>query len=388
MTRLSAAILIGFLSVPAFGAPSASPEDFHLAGIEPVVRPVQFRALLHDLEMGPSEMEAGEMLLRDYGDGMQTVLENLRSKQANDRARLDAALRGEIRISADELRTLRIALRTAARSACETADDHVGRMVEWSTLLSSAEPTVQKEAIGRFHRSVYLTGKGRNALVDIAAIAADSDAAAPISDEKIAKALAEYTSSLAQRARDDAVFNRSHQFDDGIAAITKDSDKRRDLQFASSTRWRDRIAMHDQAVEVIATVLGASAAPAWRAVASAALFPSIYRRPEAYRAAKWVQSNVSESAAVHVASCIESSRQKLNKLREEAVSLLREGREAGADLEHDASSLVESATAARMKFLRNSGERSVIEQEMLDCVMRPLTDGQRAAVRRVLRTTS
>ena len=388
MIRCAVAVVVGFISVLSSGAPGASPEDFHLAGIEPVVRPVQFRALLKDLELGPGEIEAGEMLLRDYGDGMQKVLRDLESKQAEDRARLDAALRGEIRISADELRALRISLRTAARAACDTADGHVSRMAEWATLLSMASPAVQREAINRFHRSVYLTGKGRGALVDIASLAIESDDVASVSDEAINDALAEYTSSLGQRARDDALMARSHQFDDGIAAITNDADTRRDLQASCSGRWRERVALHDQAVEVIAAMIDAPAVPAWRAVAAAALFPSIYQKLEAYRAAEWVKANASESVAAHADACLESSRRRLNQLREEAVALLRQGREAGVDLEHDASSLVDDATEVRMRFLRNSGERSVLEQEMLDCVLRSLTDGQKAAVRHILRTAA
>jgi hypothetical protein len=101
-----------------------------------------------------------------------------------------------------------------------------------------------------------------------------------------------------------------------------------------------------------------------------------------------VQENAAESVAAHAEACLAASRTRLGQLRQEAVSLVRQGREVGVDLEHDASALVESAAEIRMKFLRNSGERSVLEQEMLDCVMRPLTDGQRAAVRYVLRTTS
>jgi hypothetical protein len=388
MVRMVIWILLGVFSAPATGGPSASPEQFRLAGIEPIVTPAQYRELLLDLDMGPGELEAGELLLRDYGDAMQQVLSDLESRQTADRELLDSVLRGESRISADELRRLRISLRTAARSACETADEHVVEMVEWATLLSMAEPQVKRDAVGRFNRRVYLAGKGRDALIDIAQLAMASDEVGQVEDSEIERSLQGYTSSLATRARIDALTARSRQFDDGIAAITKDSDKRRKLQGEGSTRWRERMSLHDQAVEAVAGLLDASQVPSWRAAAAAALFPSIYRQPDALRAARWVQENAAESVAAHAEACLAASRTRLGQLRQEAVSLVRQGREVGVDLEHDASALVESAAEIRMKFLRNSGERSVLEQEMLDCVMRPLTDGQRAAVRYVLRTTS
>ncbi len=388
MRRLLRILLFIGLTARLGAADSTGPTEFAVAGIGPIVTPMAFHAFLDDLQLEPGQREAARFLLEDYGNEMRGVLEALRTRQAEDRARLDQALSGTLRLKPDELRSLRISLQSAVAEACSVADQHVDRMVEWAILLSTASDEQQHRAIGRLHRTLYLDGVDRSALVDISHLAQEAvhEELAGVDPSAVDAALGTYAASIAGLARADALAHRAARFDDGAAAIRGDQQARIELQRESAARWSARMQLQDTAVEAVAALLSPEAADVWRLRTSGRLFPSIYEPIEAERASKWIKDNGSFAQGRAASTCLKERLSKLESLRREAESLLREGRRAGVDLDHEASAHVESAIDLRMRYLRNSGERSVLVQEMLDCVLRPLTEGQRAAVDRILRT--
>jgi len=362
-------------------------DDYRAAGIEPVVSPSDFRAYLVDLQLGPDEMDAADLLLDDYGSGMRQVLVDLHAQQERDRARLDAALDGRIRLSADAIRALRLSLRVAVQDSWKVADARLGEMVEWATLLSLADAETQSTAIGRLHRRVYLTGSGRAGLVDVAALVAEAEELEAIDDASVQRALAAYDQSIAATARDDALAVRQARITDVMASLRNDTAARASLQRATAQRWTVRMAVQDAAIAAINKLLatsGRGASRRWTDRVNAAFFPSVCGKLDASIAAEWVSRNGNAAQATQARACINDSSENLRTLRSEAVALLREGRAIGVDLDHDAAALVSEAMNVRMRYLRNSGERSILEREMYDCVVRALSDGQKAAIRRIL----
>ncbi len=361
-------------------------ESFRTVGIEPIVAPDVFRRFTVDLQLGEAEREAANLLLEDYAASMRDLLKETRERQAADRAQLDAALDGRVRMNAAALRQVRISLRTIVADACRIADSKLDEMIEWAMLLSPADQATIQAAVGKFHRRVCLEGESRDALVDVTALASAAMASElrDLDEQVIASTLDAYAASLAKIARADAQYVRDSRIKDDLAALRGEAAERVMLQKDEGGRWTARMQLQDAAVQAVAALLNQDAADAWRLRADAALFPTVCRTPDAARATEWIVANAGEAAAETARRCMASASDRLRALRVEAVVILRAGRAAGVDLDHEAAALVEDAAEIRMRYLRNSGERSVLEEDMLDCVLQPLTDGQRAAVRRVL----
>lgn len=380
--RIKAFIAMVFGLVLALPCTASGPSEFSRAGIEPIITPDAFRALAIDLGLTPSEVDVSAMLFRDYSTAMNGVLAGLEAQRAEDRSRLDAALAGRIRLSPEELRALRIRIRTAVEQAWAEADRWQADLVQSVLLLSTLPDDPMRRALETFDREIHCGTGNRLALVDLADLAPPDLAGASAGVET----LATYRSAIASVAASHAQLARSTRLEDDLAAIRGEKDVRRTLQRESSGRWMTRMEIHDRFVDAVAAILASSGQPEapWRRAADAALFPRIYSEPDAQYAADWVIANGSQSQSATARQCIEDGMSRLEPLRRQAVALLREGRTHGADLSHDAAGLVDEAGDVRMRFLRNTGERSVLIQGMTDCVMGELTDGQRAAVRRVL----
>jgi len=196
-----------------------------------------------------------------------------------------------------------------------------------------------------------------------------------------------YRQQIADVAQADALAVRGAKIIDAMAALQDDAAGRISLQRDSATRWQARMALQDAAISVVATLLDSSNADAvecWRDRVNAAFFPSVCADLDAADAAEWVVKNGTREQAAAARSCLDEAMGKIRSLREEAILLLREGRMFGVDLDHDAASLIPNAFDVRMRYLRNSGERSVLETALFNCVVRSLSDGQKAAVRRIL----
>ena len=384
--RYVTVLVLLFFGLAATSAASDA-EAFRQAGIEPVVVPVDFRTFMADLQLGRDEMDAADLLLDDYATGMRQVLADLRVKQERDREQLDAALDGRIRLSADAIRELRLSLRMAVRESWKVADERLQEMIEWGTLLSTVDSATQSIAVGRLHRRVYLTGHGRAGLVDVGELVADAEELEDIDEATLRAALATYEQSISTTARDDALAVREAKITDAIASLQRDAAARASLQRASAERWRLRMAVQDAAIAAITSLLKTNndeASRKWIDRVNAAFFPSVCSPLDAIIAMDWIAKNGDAAQTAQSQACITDSMERLRTLRSEAVALLREGRKLGVDLDHDAASLVSEAMDVRMRYLRNSGERSVLEREMYNCVTRLLSDGQKAAIRRIL----
>ncbi|MCH2140595.1 MAG: hypothetical protein MK100_06120 [Phycisphaerales bacterium] len=370
-------ILLALILVAA--APQAPRESdgsaFRRIGIEPIVRPEVFHLFVQDLKLGPEEAATANMLFEDYGHEMRTALAELQISQKQERDKLDDALKGRLRLSPEELRDLRMSLRTGARDACGFADRRVSQMIDYVTLLSTLDTDAKNTAIGTFQRRVYLDGGDREALVDVSTLIPS----AMLTQPSAQAALSSYLNELTLRAKEDALAVRSARFEDEIAVIRKDPDERRSILESISRRWCERMSLHDRLMEAV----GATDSTLRRRI-EIALFPTVYGRGEIESVVAWIDDNGTSQQAATARNCVESAEMRLENLRREAVALLREAREAGCDLDHDAASLMSDSEALRFRYLQNSGERSVLEQNLFDCVQQELTEGQRAAIRRVV----
>jgi hypothetical protein len=221
----------------AFAAPDRRQDEFKTAGIEPIVQPRIFQMLLMDLGLSEAQREMASLLLEDYGVSMREVLESLRSQQAQDRELLDAALSGRMRLNPEQLRDVRIRLRTSAANACKTADARVDELVEWATLLAAVDDAQRQIAVGRFHRNLYLDLRHGEALVDIERVAIASEDIVGMDQSVLDQTLQGYRAAMASRARSDAQACREARFSDGVAAIQNRDAERIDIQRTLADLW-------------------------------------------------------------------------------------------------------------------------------------------------------
>lgn len=382
-TILTAAII-------AYGAPGNTAADYRLAGIEPVVTPPDFRLLMDELGLTDQDADTASMLMDDYADSMRSVLAELGQQRADDRQRLDLAIDGRIRISPEELRGIRLSLRTAVQASWTVADGKLAELVEWATLISPLTPEAQHDAIAQFHRRVFLRESSNDALVDLARLieAGQTEELDGLPPEQLDEALQQWKIAAAHFAKEDALAVRQRRLADDVASLRQQTSVREQLSKQAAQGWLGRMRVHDAGTDAIAVVIvqtkGSEAAATWRRRVRQACFPDVSGNIDAEVAARWVIANGSETQQHDAARCLAQSQDSLESLRVEAVRLLREGRSIGVDLAHEAAAGIEKASQLRMQYLRNSGERSLLAQEVLDCVQRGLTEGQRAAIRRVL----
>ncbi len=377
-------------AIIAHGSPGNTAVDYRLAGIEPVVTPPDFRLLMDELGLTDQDADTASMLMDDYADSMRSVLVELGQQRADDRQRLDSAIDGRIRISPEELRGIRLSLRTAVQASWTVADGKLAELVEWATLISPLTPEAQRDAIAQFHRRVFLRESSNDALVDLARLieAGQTEELDGLPPEQLDEALQQWKIAAAHFAKEDALAVRQRRLADDVASLQRQTSVREQLGKQAAQGWLDRMRVHDAGMDAIAVIVaqtkGSEAAATWRRRVRQACFPDVSGNIDAEVAARWVIANGSQTQQDDAARCLAQAQDSLESLRVEAVRLLREGRAIGVDLAHEAAAGIEKASQLRMQYLRNSGERSLLAQEVLDCVQRGLTEGQRAAIRRVL----
>ncbi|MCH2141487.1 MAG: hypothetical protein MK077_00595 [Phycisphaerales bacterium] len=384
--------VLSILMLAGIAAPGDSASEYRIAGIEPVVTPYHFRNLMDQLGLSEQDSDTAAVLMDDYAQDMRQVLVELASQRDSDRERLDAAIDGRIRVSPEELRSIRISMRTAVVPSWDVADGKLADLVEWATLISPLPASTQQTAVGDFYRQVFLRESSRDGMVDLHRLLdrALAEELTGMTREEIAPALFAWTREASLFAKRDAWTVRQHRLDDDLAALRNQPEVRITLQQEAAHGWLRRIAILDDGAQAVAVVvetkLGPGPAAAWKRRVRGACFPNVSGRIDAEVASQWVMRNGDTSQQQAALDCLAQQAANLEALRAEATNLLRQGRAIGIDLAHESASKVSDATSLRMKFLRNSGERSVLIQEMLDCVQGSLSEGQRAAIRRVLIT--
>lgn len=373
-------------------APGDTASDYRIAGIEPVVTPSHFRSLMDQLGLSDQDSDTAAVLMDDYAQDMRQVLVDLVAQRDADRERLDAAIDGRIRVSPADLRAIRVSMRAAVLPSWDVADSKLADLVDWATLMSPLPDSAQQMAVAEFYQQVFLRESSRYAMVDLERLAelALAEELAGMTRDELDPGLARWKQMALASAKRDALAVRKHQLDDDLAALQGQEETRLDLQREAAQGWLRRMDMLDQGADAVGVIveqrLGSAAASAWKQRVRAACFPQVSGRIDAEIAGTWVAQNGDPAQQQEAARCIDANRAQLEALRAEAATLMRQGRAMGIDLAHESASKVADATALRMKFLRNSGERSVLIQSMLDCVQRPLSDGQRAAILRIIRT--
>jgi hypothetical protein len=157
---------------------------------------------------------------------------------------------------------------------------------------------------------------------------------------------------------------------------------------ASADRWLAQTAVHERAIEAIATLAegagGEQARTAWLHRAQQAQFPGLYDDHRLQVTSEWVlaNGNAMQRDAVPTAhrAWLESARPVAMKM----ASLVRQGFEQGVDLQHDAVGLNQDVGELRRTWLQSSGDRQVRLETARAAIERQLTDGQRAAIRRLI----
>ncbi len=378
-------------------ASGADPATMTADGLLPVARPDHVRAFTQALQLNRDQLDTVSLVIEDYQSSMREAHEALVAKAQASRDKLDDAFSGRRRLSIDAIRTLRKDIESAPRKMWPELDDRFEELHDTLAIVS-ALPTSEVEAASRtFRRQVLLDAMLDDQTVlyateslDVAVLAqaAKEEELAGVDPTALTRLIEAYHQVLDSRLPALFKARREARVADAIAAITEDDATRLLLMKASANRWLEQSAMHIQVVEAIAALANAAggegARAAWLQRSQQARFPGLYDDDRLQVISEWVLANGSsvqrEAVPAAYAAWLESARPIAMKMAE----LLRQGFEQGVDLQHDAVSLNSKAIDLRRLWLQSSGDRQVRLETARAAIERQLTDGQRAAIRRVI----
>jgi len=376
---------------------TADPASMAADGLLPVARPTHVRAFTEALQLDRGQLDTVSLVIEDYESSMRDAHDALVARAQASRDKLDAAFSGRRRLSMDAIRTIREDIESAPRDVWPELDDRFEELLDTLTIVSVL-PAAQVDAAARtFRRQVLLQAMFNDQTASYAATALDvanlvdtalAEELADVDTSSLEGVLATYHQTLDSRLSGWFKARRAAHVSDGLASIVGDDVTRIELMKASAERWLEQTAMHEQAIEAIATLADAAggdrARSAWLRRAQRVRFPGLYDDDRLEVISEWVLANGNElqRAAVPAAyaAWLESARPVAMKM----AALLRQGFEQGVDLQHDAVALKPEAVELRRTWLQSSGDRQVRLETARAAIERHLTDGQRAAIRRVI----
>lgn len=388
-----------FLPLVFAAASLAAPDPSSMAadGVLPVARPDHVRAYVDALELDRDQLDTVEFIIEDYEASMLAAHEELLEGARVSRSALDDAFAGRRRLSLDAIRRLREDVESAPRAYWPAVDARLDELVEALAVVSTL-PRGRVEAAQRaFRRQVLIdavvddgtaaaaaTGLNLERLVDRGREAelAGVDAAG------LEAAMGPWLEALDSRLVVWVHARRSDHVEDSLAEIAGDDAARLALMKASADRWIEQTSIHSSAIDAISALARASggeeAGAAWAQRAQEARYPGLYDDHRLRVTSDWVRDNGDDAQREAVtrahAMWVESCRPVAMKM----TSLMRKGFEQGVDLQHSAIALSREAVDLRRTFLQSSGDRQVRLETARALIERHLTEGQRAAVRRVI----
>lgn len=386
-----------FALVLAVVTVAADPASMTADGLLPVARPDHVRAFTQALQLDRGQLDTVSLVIDDYESFMREAHEALVAKSKASRDKLNDAFSGRRRLSIDAIRALRQDIESAPREVWPDLDDRLEELHDTLAIVS-ALPTSQVEAASRiFRRQVLLhamfddnTASYAAESLDVAAIAqaAADDELSGVDAVAMAKLLGAYHQTLDTRLPVLFKARRESRVADALAAIAEDDATRLTLMKASADRWLEQSAVHMQAIDAIAVLANAAggegARAAWLQRAQQTRFPGLYDDNRLQVISEWVLANGNSAQREAVPAAYAAWLESAGPVAMKMAALLQQGFEQGVDLQHDAVALKSEAVDLRRTWLQSSGDRQVRLETARAAIERHLTDGQRAAIRRVI----
>ena len=300
-------------------------------------------------------------------------------------------------MSMDAIRSLREDVDSAPRETWPEVDAALSQLTQTLAVLSADAPDRVESAKRAFMRRVLLDsviddGTAASAAMgfDLTAVVSQAQAEELVAVDQslIEAALGPWRAQIDAQLQGWVVGARAANVEDALAEIASDNQTRLETMRASAQRWRDKTAVHAVAINEIAGLAQASggdaARAAWLQRAHEARFPGLYDDHRLQVTSDWVSRNGSDAQREAVVQAHQLWVESCRPVAAKMADLLRQGFEQGVDLQHDAVGADQEATELRRTFLQASGDRQVRLETAKASIDRHLTEGQRAAVRRVI----
>ena len=371
--------------------------QFESHRIRPLVMPGDIRAFTVILGFDESQDELAELRYESYIDRLQVVADQSNERDKAIRERLDGILKGRYRPKSGEVKTLRVDLEKSKAENWPQADAEMDSFIEDVITLGSV---VDSQTLDRARFEVYRRVYLRPARVDGQDSRYDGsglDFFELVQEAKQAELqgvpaaavdapLDAWRVAMMPVIRVYADTERQAALSDRVAQLSGDTNGRINVMIERSKRWSARQSIDYTTFAAIHQVCpSAEAAGAWTARYRSANYPWLWTTgDDVERIADWILQNGSSEQQTTVIEVLPEYLVGRDELRTQAQSILYSGRAIGANLCDDIAPAYEAANEWLTKLMKNSGERTMLMRQARARMEQPLTDGQRAAIARLL----
>ncbi|MBG80816.1 MAG: hypothetical protein CMJ39_08940 [Phycisphaerae bacterium] len=392
--------LIVFLtSLPALAmqASNQALQKFQVHQIQPLVIPEDLRGFITGMGFDDQERQIAEIRYQAYIDALESIADESVSREQAIRDRLDGILKGRFRPQPGEVKQLRIDLEESKSQNWPAVDREFDDLIDdLKTIGVNVQTSAFEAERFNLYRRVYLrplrieasdstyAGEG----LDFFELVVEGvrEELQNVSPDVLENHLATWRVAMLPIIRKSADDERQDRLGDHVARITGDTAARVNIMIERSKRWAARQGVdYTTFVAIYSSCPTTDDANAWTARYRRANYPWLWKsNDDVEKMAEWILSNGSPEQLGIVNDVLPDYITRREELRLEVEAILAEGRGSGANLCDDVAGAYEAAREPLTKLMQNSGKRSVLLRQAKAELEQPLSDGQRAAVRRLL----
>ena len=394
---IPAFILLFSVPVLAVQASNQSLEKFQVHQIQPLVIPEDLRGFMTGMGFDEQERQIAEIRYQAYIDALDAIAEESVARELEIRERLEGILKGRFRPKPGEVKQLRIDLEQSKAKNWPAVDLEFDNLIDdLRTIGVNVQAKAMEQERFNLYRRVYLrplrveasdssyAGEG----LDFFELVKDGaqEELRGVAPETLAIHLEVWRVDMLPIIRKSANEERQNRLGDHIGRINGDTAARVNIMIDRSKRWAARQRVdYKTFVAIYGSCTTADDANAWTARYRRANYPWLWKsNDDVERMSTWILSNGSVDQLDIVNKVLPDYLARRDELRLEVEAILSQGRASGANLSDDVAGFYEAAEEPLTQLMQNSGKRSVLLRQAKAQLEQPLTDGQRAAVRRLL----
>ena len=371
--------------------------QFETHQIQPLVTPGDMRAFMLALEFPADQQDVASIRYEEYIQSLETVVEELTEREQAIQNRLNGILAGRYRSAPEEVKALRIDLEQTKSNNWPPVDEALDSLIaDIQSIGIPVSPETNDRAVFELYRRIYLRPMRREAADNAYAgegldffemTAAASNAELADADPlQLDSILQNWRQAMIGKVREDSEASRKDALEARIARLSGDREAQIAIMMKRSQRWSIRKQLdYTTFVEIYGLCPTAEAAAAWTSRYRKENYPWLWKdNDEVERIADWIMINGDRTQIETVQDVVPGYLAQRDELRLEAEDILRGGRGIGANLCENIAGGYEPAQDLLQRLMQNSGKRAVLMRQARAELEQPLSDGQRAAIRRLL----
>ncbi len=399
----SAALFVAFcvsFSSAAIGAAGETARDY----VQPYVTRVQYQELLESIDLDRDQQFIATAIYSDYANMIDDAVDAA-NQLAVDAGRdtVDAVLSGRVRMTADELRSLRVNVLKAHTTVWPTVDAALYDLLEGTqAILNSVQAQQADPVLLGLRRDLYLeparmqqysseyAGEGVCLLDLVAEARTDGGELAGVDNRQLQQLLRTYEMQLDQVLPDVAAKLRQASVDRRLASIDRDDRAERAADARLLQPWQQLYDLNRRTAQAIA---GLAADPADSQALMdrfhTACFPWLLDDALADRQYDWLsKQSLADPASSQIEQAYTLYRKQRRVLAESMIELIVDARLTLAVPMHpmmDPTDVPDDAAEVYEQMIRITGEQKAARSQVRDAFNAALTTAQRKAMNRAVR---